>query len=141
VRLLASGKGIAAMSKVIDIEDRLKLEQKKRRQVEKGKKAEVVRKVLQCTRCLARCAKCGVQFDTHEMYKRYPGPFRLCAGCQEDYDEFMRLKEAGGDSAYYWHNKEWRRVWGAWLEYQQALKDYGDSPEFIDLVREVEWEK
>ena len=129
------------MSKVIDIEDRLKLEQKKKRQVEKTKKLEAVRKVLQCTRCLARCLKCGVQFDTQEMYKRYTGPFRLCSGCQEEYDEFVRLQESKGDSPYYWHNKEWRQVWETWLQYQKALKDYGDSPEFIDLVREVEWEK
>jgi succinate dehydrogenase/fumarate reductase-like Fe-S protein len=62
------------MSKVIDIEDRLKLEQKKKRKVDKAKKMEAVRKILQCTRCLARCHKCGVQFDTTKMYKRYQGP-------------------------------------------------------------------
>ena len=54
------------MSKVIDIEDRLKLEQKKKARVDKAKKTEAVRKVVQCTRCMARCARCGVQFDTTE---------------------------------------------------------------------------
>ena len=52
------------MSKVIDIEDRLKLEQKKKARVDKAKKMEAVRKVVQCTRCMARCAKCGMQFET-----------------------------------------------------------------------------
>ena len=42
------------MSKVIDIEDRLKLEQKKKAKVDKAKKLEAVRKAIQCTRCLAR---------------------------------------------------------------------------------------
>jgi hypothetical protein len=129
------------MSKVIDIEDRLKLEQKKKAKVEKAKKIEVVRKVIQCTRCLARCAKCGVQFETHEMYKRHQTPHRFCASCQEEYEDFRRIKEKGEESPYYWHNREWAAMWQSWLDYQQALKEYGESPEFIDLVREVEWDR
>lgn len=129
------------MSKVIDIEDRLKLEQKKKLKVEKAKKLEAVRKILQCTRCLARCHKCGVQFDTTKMYKRYQGRFRFCEGCQEEFDEFVRLKAEGGESPYYWHNKAWQHLWQRWLDYQDALKEYGESPEFIDLVREMEWDR
>ncbi len=129
------------MSKVIDIEDRLKLEQKKKHKVERAKKVEAVRKVIQCTRCMARCARCSVQFDTQEMYKRYKGPFRLCPSCQEEYEEFLRYQEKGEESPCYWHNREWRAAWQKWLDYQQALKDYGESPEFIELIREVEWDK
>lgn len=129
------------MSKVIDIEDRLKLEQKKKRRVDKAKKMEAVRKILQCTRCLARCHKCGVQFDTTKMYKRYQGPFRFCESCQEEYDEFRRLKAEGGESPLYWHNQAWMNLWQSWLDYQQALKEYGESSEFVDLVREVEWDR
>ena len=129
------------MSKVIDIEDRLKLEKKKKAKVEKAKKMEVVRKVIQCTRCLARCAKCGVQFETQEMYKRHKAPFRFCASCLEEYEDFQRVKEKGEESPYYWHNREWVAMWQAWIDYQQTLKEYGESPEFIDLVREVEWDR
>jgi hypothetical protein len=129
------------MSKVIDIEDRLKLEQKKKAKVAKAKKVEVVRKVMQCTRCLARCARCGVQFETQEMYQRFKGPFRFCSSCQEEYEDFVRVKEKGEESPYYWHNREWLNLWERWLEYQKALKAYGESPEFIDLIREVEWDR
>jgi len=129
------------MSKIIDIEDRLKLEQKKKEKVAKTKKLEAVRKVMQCTRCLARCLKCGIQFDTHQMYQRFKGPFRLCASCQEEYEEFVRLKAEGGESPYFWHNRQWHKAWQAWLDYQQALKEYGESPEFIELLREVEWDR
>lgn len=129
------------MNKVIDIEDRLKLEQKKKFKVDKAKKLEAVRKVLQCTRCLARCHKCGVQFDTDSMYKRYQGPYRFCESCQEEYLEFVRLKEEGGESPFYWHNQEWQGMWQTWLDYQTALKVYGESSEFIDLVREMEWDR
>ncbi|MEW6388388.1 MAG: hypothetical protein AB1491_12810 [Thermodesulfobacteriota bacterium] len=130
------------MSKVIDMEGRLRSEQRKKKaQEERVKKLEAVRKILQCTRCLARCIKCGVQFETQEMYKRFKGIYRFCSSCQEEYEEYLRLQETGGESAYYWHNKEWLRVWQCWLTYQEALKAYGESPEFIDLVREVEWER
>ncbi len=129
------------MSKVIDIEDRLKLEQKKRAKVAKTKKVEAVRKIMQCTRCLARCMKCGIQFDTKEMYQRFKGPYRLCASCQEEYEEFLRRKEGGGESQYFWHNKQWLTMWQVWLDYQQAIKEYGESPEFIELLREVEGDR
>ncbi len=129
------------MSKVIDIEDRLKLEQKKKHKVDKAKKMEAVRKIIQCTRCLARCAKCGLAFETQEMYQRFKGPYRFCQGCQEEYEEFLRLKDTEEESPIYWHNREWRETWKSWLGYQEALKAYGESPEFIDLIREVEWDK
>jgi len=129
------------MTKVIDIEDRLRLEKKKKTKVEKAKKMEAVRKIIQCTRCLARCARCGIQFDTQEMYKRHKGPYRFCPGCQEEYEGYMRYKESGDESLFYWHNREWRALWQSWLDYQQALRAYGESPEFIDLLREVEWDR
>jgi hypothetical protein len=129
------------MSKIIDIEGRIKLEQKKKAKVDRTKKMEAVRKIVQCTRCMARCAKCGVQFETHEMYKRYKGPYRFCSFCQEEYEDFLRIKDQGQESSYYWHNEEWTALWQAWVDFQQAMKDYGESQEFIDLVREVEWDR
>lgn len=128
------------MSKIIDIEERLKLEQKKKLKVDRTKKLEAVRKILQCTRCLSRCLKCGLHFETQQMYKRYQG-FRFCDSCQEEYEEFLRLSKEGGEATFYWHNRQWLRTWQTWIDYQKALKDYGESPEFLDLVREVEWER
>ena len=129
------------MTKVIDIEDRLRLEQRKKAKVEKAKKLEAVRKMMQCSRCLARCARCGIQFDTTEMYKRYPGPYRLCSFCQEEYDDFLKITEKSQESPCYWHNREWLALWRSWVDYQQAMKAYSESREFIDLVWEVEQER
>jgi CRISPR/Cas system-associated protein Cas10 (large subunit of type III CRISPR-Cas system) len=129
------------MSKVIDIENRLRLEKKKKAKVDRAKKMEAVRKNVQCTRCLARCAKCGVQFETHEMYKRHKGPYRFCPFCQEEYEDFQAITQEGKESPYYWHNKEWVALWQTWVDYQLAMKVYGESQEFIDLVREVEWDR
>lgn len=128
------------MSKIIDLEKRLQQEQKKKAKVDKAKKLEYIRKFLQCKRCLARCAMCGVQFDPQEMYKRYQGPYRFCSACQEEYDEYCRVKESGGETTIYYHNDEWLALWENWLNYQDSLKKYTESPEFIELLREVDWQ-
>ncbi len=128
------------MSKVIDLEKRLQLEQKKKVKIDKAKKLEFIRKFLQCKRCLARCSMCGVQFDPQEMYKRHKGPYRFCSSCQEEYDEYLRVKESGADTSLYYHNKEWLEIWENWLRYQESLKKYTESPEFIELLREVDWQ-
>lgn len=127
------------MSKIIELEERLQQEQKKKSKAEKAKKLEFARRFMQCKRCLARCAVCGIQFDTDDLYRRHPGPFRFCKSCQEEYEEFQRIK-AGGKPKAYWHNKAWLSVWEAWLAYQEAISKYTESPEFIELLREVDWQ-
>lgn len=127
------------MSKIIDIEERLHQEQKKKAKAERAHKLEFVRRFMQCKRCLARCAVCGIQFDTSDLYRRHPGPFRFCKNCQEDYEEFRRIK-AGGPPKYYWQNQEWLAVWQTWLDYQAAMARYTESNEFIELLREVGWQ-
>ena len=127
------------MSNVIDIEKRLQLEQKKKAKVDKAKKLEYIRKFLQCKRCLARCSMCGVQFDPQEMYKRQQSSYRFCSGCQEEYEEFLRVKGKEEDTTYYWHNEEWLAIWENWLKYQVSLQKYTESPEFIELLQEVDW--
>ncbi len=128
------------MSNIIDLEKRLQKEQKKKAKVDKAKKLEFIRKFLQCKRCLARCSMCGVQFDPQEMYKRFQGPYRFCTTCQEEYDEYLRVKESGAETTAYYHNQEWLDIWDYWLKYQEALRHYTESPEFIELLREVDWQ-
>jgi hypothetical protein len=127
------------MSNVIDIEKRLQQEQKKKAKVDKSKKLEYIRKFLQCKRCLARCSMCGVQFDPQDMYRHHHPLYRFCNGCQEEYEEFLRVKERGEDTSVYWHNDEWLAIWENWVNYQESLQKYTESAEFIDLLREVDW--
>jgi hypothetical protein len=127
------------MSNVIDIEKRLQQEQKKKAKIDKSKKLEYIRKFLQCKRCLARCSMCGVQFDPSDMYRRHHALYRFCSVCQEEYDEFVRVKEKGEDTSVYWHNDEWLAIWENWIKYQESLQQYTESTEFIELLREVDW--
>jgi hypothetical protein len=32
-------------------------------------------------------------------------------------------------------------LWQVWVDYQEAMKTFAESQEFIDLVREVEWDR
>jgi hypothetical protein len=32
-------------------------------------------------------------------------------------------------------------LWQVWIDYKLAMKTYGESAEFIELVREVEWDR
>ena len=38
----------------------------------------------------------------------------------------------------YWHNSTWMKVWENWLQLQQALDQYRQSKEFLQLIDEVE---
>ena len=128
------------MSNVIDIEKRLQLEQKKKAKVDKAKKLEFIRKFLQCKRCLARCSMCGVQFDPQDMYKRHHGSFASAAVVRKNMMNFCGSRKKGRIPPYYWHNEEWLAIWENWLNYQESLQKYTESSEFIELLREVDWQ-
>ena len=77
------------MSKVIDIEDRIKLEQKKKAKVDQAKKLEAVRKVVQCTavaRPLVPSAGSSSRPTKCTSSKKVPQP---CPFCREEYEDFL----------------------------------------------------
>ena len=99
---------------------------------------ESLRKIFQCTRCVVRCSKCGIQIDSHE-YARFAVPFSFCKSCRQEYEEYRtRTSENRADSEFYWRNSAWMRVWETWLEHQKALDLYRQSKEFLRLIDEVE---
>lgn len=104
------------------------------------RKIEALRKTLQCSRCLIRCAKCGAQLGPEERYhNRYAAPYVFCTNCQEEYEEYRALKEGKlKQPRYYWHNEAWMKVWESWLEHQKCLEGYRQSKEFLKLMEEVE---
>lgn len=101
-------------------------------------KIEALRKILQCTRCVVKCSKCGAQTDSQE-YARFAAPYSFCKSCRQEYEEYRA--RAGGnqaDSDLYWHNSAWMKVWETWLQHQKALDQYKQSKEFLQLIDEVE---
>ena len=104
------------------------------------RKIEALRKIFQCTRCMVKCSKCGVQagYEATE-YPKFAAPYNFCKSCRQEYEEYRA--RAGGnraDSDWYWHNSTWMKVWETWLQHQQALDQYRQSKEFLQLMDEVE---
>ena len=101
-------------------------------------KIESLRKMLQCTRCMVKCSKCGAQIESQE-YSRFAAPYSLCKSCLHEYEEYRA--RTGGDEAEsdcYWRNSAWMKVWETWLQHQKSLDQYRQSKEFLKLISEVE---
>ncbi|MBW2345196.1 MAG: hypothetical protein JRF53_14555 [Deltaproteobacteria bacterium] len=40
------------------------------------------------------------------------------------------MKNADEGSQIPWHNKEWKKMWSAWLNYQEAIRKFRNSEKF-----------
>lgn len=107
---------------------------------QRTRKIEALRKLIQCQRCAMKCAKCGTQLDTEgQGPAKYVLPYRFCANCREEYEEYRdRVERRQGSPRYYWHNDLWMETWKSWLDHQKLLDEYRMSKEFLQLLREVE---
>ncbi len=130
------------MAHVIDIEGRLKREKKKKEEIERIKKVSLLRKFIECTQCMLKCAKCGAQMDLPEAVNRDVSiPYRFCLNCQEEYEEYLKRQLGQGNNSYYWYNDEWVEIWRHWIAYQKALQEYKESEEFRRLLKELQPER
>lgn len=99
-----------------------------------------MQKAVQCSSCHLKCAMCGQHLSNggdcppilacHDL--------TLCEPCQNEYGDYMDTMGAAGQKAFFWHNKEWARLWKAWLEYQKSIRDFRNSSEFRQLISEME---
>ena len=70
---------------IIELEKRRQRQQRDKTNGLNEEKLEVLKKVLQCTRCQLKCARCGTQIVEVEDTKHSSLPYPLCAGCGEEY--------------------------------------------------------
>jgi hypothetical protein len=128
------------MSKVISLDDKLKLSASQRVAVERQRKVAAVRKVFQCTHCASKCDRCGISLGpenhTHGSHPRIP--YHFCDSCTEEYVDYIDRLQGRGDPEMYWHNHSWLKVWQAWIEYQGAVDQYLRSKEFKRLLAELQ---
>ncbi len=127
------------MSKVISLDDKLKLSAEQREVLERKRKLMAVRKVFQCTHCASKCERCGTSLGSdNQTYKNNPRiPYNFCDGCAEEYIEYIDRLQAKGNSKDYWYNHAWLKVWQSWIEYQGAIDQYLRSKEFRQLLDEL----
>jgi hypothetical protein len=121
------------VAEVIELKDLIK----KKIDSESVEKIASVKKILQCTMCMLKCTKCGTQTDVSEPSSDEL-PFRLCPDCKEEYQEYRARLTGNETSSRYWHNREWMAVWDAWIRYQESLKRYTESKEFLMLLEELQ---
>ena len=125
------------MSKVIEIENRLELEKRKKKEAERRRNLAPLLHFLQCVCCRMKCWRCGSQVDVAaqpEPDSRIP--FSLCKSCHEEYSAYEGTQVDGETDPKLWHNQEWKLMWEKWIEYQQAIRNFQQSEEIRELFRE-----
>jgi len=104
------------MSKIISLDDKLKLSAEQR---------EV----------LARGASLGPENQNHKENPRIP--YNFCDSCAEEYMEYIDQLQGKRNDGDYWYNHAWLKVWQTWIEYQGAIDQYLRSKEFRRLLDEL----
>ncbi len=127
------------MSKVISLDDKLKLSASQKAGLVRKRKILAVRKVFQCTHCASKCERCGtgLSADNKGQIDSPRIPYNFCDSCAEEYIDYIDRLQGKGDSGAYWHNHEWLNVWQVWIEYQGAVDQYLRSKEFRKLLTEL----
>jgi len=127
------------MSKIISLDDKLKLTAEQRDALTHKRKILAVRQVFQCTHCASKCERCGTTIgpenQSHVDNPRVP--YNFCDGCAEEYIEYINRLQGKGDSKDYWYNNDWLKVWQTWIQYQGAIDQYLRSKEFRQLLDEL----
>lgn len=129
------------MNKVLNITNRL--EDKKRKQqteIHRGK-METLQRIIQCSSCHFKCAMCGYHLNTTDSPYAPPSSppnFYLCESCRAEFEEYMEMTSGKKESNIFWHNREWMKLWSAWFDFQQAIKEFKNSVEFEQLTEELD---
>ena len=127
------------MTKVISLNDKLKLSEKEKAVVERKRKILAVRKIFQCTQCASKCERCGTTLgpDNQVHADNTRVPYIFCDSCAEEYMDYIDRLQGKGDPHAYWHNHDWLKVWRAWIDYQGSVDQYLRSKEFQKLLEEL----
>jgi len=129
------------MEKIINIRERLEDQRHKLQRKKYEKKIDALRRITRCSSCRFKCAMCGrylddTDFDESTETSVYGYPF--CESCREEFEDFLTMSGGEQNPKVFWHNKEWKRMWSAWLSYQKAISDFLDSHEFDMLLNELD---
>lgn len=127
------------MSKIILLDDKLKLSAEQRAEIVRKRKIMAVRKIFQCTHCASKCERCGTSLgpENHGQADNTRVPYNFCDSCSEEYIEYINRLKGEGDSDAYWYNHAWMKIWQTWIEYQGAIDQYLRSKEFRRLLDEL----
>ncbi|RLB43193.1 MAG: hypothetical protein DRH12_03700 [Deltaproteobacteria bacterium] len=129
------------MTKVLNISDRLKKKQENERGQLYRERMRSVHRALQCAFCNLKCSMCGRYLSKEEVSQSVfssKDGFNLCESCGSEFEDFIKVSTCHSPSELFWQKDAWRRLWSSWINYQEALKAFKDSPEFRQLTKELE---
>ena len=126
------------MAEIIELERRRQLSKADEEEKLREEKIQILRRIIHCSRCSLKCARCGTHIEEGERPKQSEAPFPLCLGCQEEYEAYLTRKRGEPPGTRYWQNEAWMDVWRTWLRHQRAIDGYRSSSEFIRLLQEFE---
>ena len=127
------------MDKVVNIEKRLASRKQERELEEQRGKIGAIQKLIQCSSCHFRCALCGQHLSESDCSGKGLSSafgFAFCDGCGAEFEEFLAVSRGKKSPEVSWHNKEWVKMWSAWLDYRQSINGFVGSPEFKSLLDE-----
>ncbi len=127
------------MDKILNFTDRLKDKEKRQRKETFRQTAEVVQRTVQCSSCGMSCAMCGVHLEkSGGCGCGSTSNLNLCEFCRAEFSDYLKMSKLETGSEQFWHNKEWMKLWSAWLEYHKAINAFRNSKEFRQLLKETE---
>jgi len=121
------------MTKVLNIADRLEEKKLKQEIYAHRHKLGTLQRIMQCASCHFRCAMCSYHLEAADSHNQPASPsadFHLCESCRAEFEDFLKMKNANEGTHILWHNKEWKKMWSAWLDYQQAIRRFKISEEY-----------
>ena len=124
------------MTNVLDMTDRLQIRRKKEQLETYRDKLEALQRLVQCSSCHLKCAMCGAKVgDAAEDRPagRPPAHFVFCEGCREEYEDFLSTARGKNNPDAFWQSKSWLKLWSTWLAHQEAIREFGNSREFLML--------
>ena len=129
------------MDKVINIQKRIESQKQKRQLKRYRQRIEAIRKIAQCSSCHFRCAMCGQYLnmaDSESSPDLSGHEYVFCDNCGEEFEDFLASSRGDKTRQVFWHNKEWKNMWSAWLRYQQTITGFLNSSECRLLQEEFD---
>ena len=126
--------------KIVSLRERIENKKQKDQLEQYRGKVETIQKMIQCSSCHVRCAMCGHHVKAKDA-STHPHTSSLgltfCPSCKRELEDFLSISRGKEKSEVFWHNREWLKMWSAWLSYRQSVDNFMDSSELRLLLEEL----
>ncbi len=127
------------MADIIDLNNKLNKQKEEKSRILKKLKIHIIRNLNQCSFCHLKCARCSANIQGKDMSFSTSLPFHLCESCCSEYKAYMDFTKGNAviKQKTYWLSDKWMAMWENWLAYQDSIKKYRESNEFLKLLNEI----